>query len=128
MYVVDLDTSMLSMDCHILLLGFLLRLTLTLWGVVCNLISHALHSMTLGYNSACFTLCKKQFLDFSLLSAGRYPYKEWASLVSCLVFSILADTSLLMSGGTILARKYRSSTLVRFRLPVLLCMHCLVPY
>ena len=38
-------------------------------------------------HSADFTLRKKQFLDFSLLSARCFPYKEWASLVSCLVFS-----------------------------------------
>ena len=77
----------------------LLMLTITLYGVVCNLLSHSLHRMTLGENSAGFTLRKKQFLDFSLLSVGCCPYREWASLVSCLVFSILAHTSLRMSGG-----------------------------
>ena len=92
-----------------------LRLTVTLCGVVCNLLSHSLHRMILGDNSAGFTLCKKKFLDFILLSAGCYPYREWASLVSCLVFSILAHTSLRMSGGAIPASKYRYSPLVDFR-------------
>ena len=87
-----------------------LRLTVTLCGVVCNLLSHSLHRMILGENSAGFTLCKKQFLDFSLLSAGCCPYREWASLVSCLVFSVLVHSSLRMSGGAIPASKYRSST------------------
>ena len=115
LYVVDLDTSTLSMDCHILLLS--LRLTVTLCGVVCNLQSHSLHRRILGDNSAGFTLRKMQFLNFSLLSAWCCPYREWASLVSCLVFSILAQTSLRMSGGAIPASKYRSSTLVSFRHP-----------
>ena len=95
-----------------------LRLTVTLCGVVCNLLSHSLHRMILGENSGGFTLRKKQFLDFSLLSAGCCPYREWAPLFSCLVFSILAHTSLRMSGGAIPASKYRSSTLVGFRHPV----------
>ena len=114
MCVVDLDISILSMVCHI----HLLRLTVTLCGVVCNFLSHSLHRMILGENSAGFTLCKKQFLNFSLHSAGCCPYREWASLVSSLVFFILAHTSLWMSGGAILASKYRCSTLVGFRHPV----------
>ena len=73
---------------------FSLRLTVTVCGAVCNLLSHSLHRMILGDNSAGFTLRKKQFRDFSLLSAGCCPYREWASLVSCFVFSILAHTSL----------------------------------
>ena len=95
-----------------------LRLTVTLCGVVCNLLSHLLHRMSLGENSAGFTLRTKQLLDFSLLSAGCCLYREWASLVSCLVISILAHTSLQMSGDAIPASKYRSSTLVGFRHPV----------
>ena len=35
-----------------------LRLTVTLSGVVCNLLSHALHRITLGENSTGFTLRK----------------------------------------------------------------------
>ena len=105
------------MDCHIILLDSL-RLTLTLCGVVCNLLSHSLHRMILGENSAGFTPRKKQFREFSLLSAGCCPYREWASLVSCLVFSMLAHTSLRMSVGAIQVSKYRSSTLVSFRHPV----------
>ena len=92
-----------------------LRLTVTLCGVVCYLLSHSLHRMILGENSESFTLRKKQFRDFSLLSAGCCPYREWASLVSCLVFSILAHTSHRMSDGAIPASKYRYSTLVGFR-------------
>ena len=91
-----------------------LRLTVTLCGVGCNLLSHSFHRMTLGDNSDGFTLRKKQFLDLSLISAVCCPYREWASLVSCLVFSILAHTYLRMSVGTIPARKYRASTLVGF--------------
>ena len=94
------------------------RLTVTLCGVVCNLLSHSLHRMNLGDNSAGFTLRMKQLWDFSLLSAGCCPYREWASLVSCLVFYILAHTSLRMSGSAIPASKYRSSTLVGFTHPV----------
>ena len=92
-----------------------LMLTVTLCGVVCSLLSHSFYRMTLGDNSAGFTLRKKQFLDFRLLSAGCCPYREWASLVSRLVFSIPAHTSLLMFGGAIPASKYRSSILVGFR-------------
>ena len=95
-----------------------LRLTVTVCGVVCNLLSHSLHRVILGENSAGFTQRKKQFLDFILLSAGCSPYREWASLVSCLIFSVLAHTSLRMSGGAIPARKYRSSTLIGSRHPV----------
>ena len=40
-----------------------LRLTITLCGVVCNLLSHSLHRMILGEYSAGFTLRKKQFRD-----------------------------------------------------------------
>ena len=75
-------------------LSYISLLILALYGVVCNLISHSLHRMILGDNSAGFTLRKKQFLDFSLLSAGSCPYRVWASLVSCLVFFTLAHTSL----------------------------------
>ena len=84
-----------------------LRLTVTLCGVVCNLLSHALHRMILGDNSAGFTLRKKQFLDLSLLTTGCCSYRVWASLVSSLVFSILAHTSLRMSVDAIAASKYR---------------------
>ena len=88
-----------------------LRLTVTLWCVVCNLLSHSLHRMTLAENFAGFTLRTKQFLNFSLPSAGCCPYREWASLVSCLIY-ILAHTSLWMSGGAIPASKYRAFTLI----------------
>ena len=46
------------------------RLTVALCGIACSLLSHALHRITLGGKSAGFTLRKKRFLDFSLLSSG----------------------------------------------------------
>ena len=58
------------------------RLRVTLCGIVYNLLSHSLHRMILGENSAGFTLRKKQLRDFSLLSAWCCPYREWASFVS----------------------------------------------
>ena len=45
-------------------------LTVAPYGIVCSLISHALHRITLGGESAGFTLRKKQFIDFSIVSAG----------------------------------------------------------
>ena len=45
-------------------------LTVALCSIACSLLSHALHRITLGGKSAGFTLRKKQFLDFSLFSAG----------------------------------------------------------
>ena len=74
--------------------------------------------MTLGEKFACFTECRKQFLDFKRLSAGSCPCKEWASFVSCLAFSTLAHTSHLMLSGAIQDNKYKSSTLVGLRHPV----------
>ena len=88
-----------------------LRLTVTLCGVVI----HSFRCMTLADNSADFTLRKKQFLEFRLLSAGCCSYREWVSLVFCLVFSILAHTYFRMSGGAIPVSKYRSSRLIGFR-------------
>ena len=78
-------------------------------------LSHSLHVMTLGGKFACFTECRKQFLDFKRLSAGIFPYKELTSFVSCLAFSTLAHTSRLMLGGAIPDNKYNSSTLVGSR-------------
>ena len=46
-------------------------------------------------------VCRKQFLDFKRISAGIFPCKEWASFVSCLVFSTLAHTSRVMLAGAI---------------------------
>ena len=76
LYVVDLDTCTFSMGCHILLLCVSLRLTVTLCGVICNLLSHSLHRMTLEDISTGFTLHKKTFLDFSLLSAESEPQPD----------------------------------------------------
>ena len=46
------------------------RLTVALCGIVCSLLSHALHRITLGGKSVGFTLRQKQFLDFSLSLPG----------------------------------------------------------
>ena len=86
--------------------------------LVCPL-SHSLHRMTLRGEFAGFTECRKQFLDFKRLSAGIYPCKVWASFVSCLAFFTLALTSRLMLGGAIPDNKYKSSTLVGLRHPVI---------
>ena len=55
-------------------------------------------------------------LAFSL--PGSDHIESEPTLVSCLVISTRAHTSLRMSGGAIPASKYRSSTLVGFRHPV----------
>ena len=59
-------------------------LTVTLCGVV---LSHSLHRMILGDNSAGFTLRRKQLRDFSLLSTGCCPYREWASYALCIHYN-----------------------------------------
>ena len=41
------------------------------------------------------------------------------SLFTCFAISILADPSLLISGGAILASNYKSSTLIGFKYPVI---------
>ena len=56
---------------------------------------------------------------FKRLSAGIWPCREWAAFVSCFFFSTLVHTSLLMSGGTIPASRYSSSTLVDLKHPVI---------
>ena len=66
-----------------------------------------------------FTECRNQFLDFRRLPAGIFPYKEWASFVSCLAFSTLAHTSHLLLGGATPDNKYNSSTLVGLRHPAI---------
>ena len=65
------------------------------------LLTYWLHFMTLGGKFAGFTQCMKLFLDFKRLSAGIFPYREWASFVSCLAFSTLAHTSRLILCGAI---------------------------
>ena len=75
MFVVDSCISTSSMVCQILWLIFCLGWQwYYLCGISCSLLSHALHRITLGGKSAGFSLSKKQFLDFSLLSAGFWPY------------------------------------------------------
>ena len=53
---------------------------------------------------------------FNPLSAGTWPCRGWAGIVSCFFFSTLA---LLMSGGAISASRYSSSTLVGLKHPVI---------
>ena len=72
--------------------------------------------MTSAGKSAGRTDLRKHSL-FKRLSAGTWSCREWAALVSCLFFSILAHTSLLMSGRAILASIYSSSTLGGLRHP-----------
>ena len=60
-------------------------------------------------------LVRKSFLDFRLLLSGMWPNKECVSCTICLVLSILAHTSLLMSGDVIPTNKYKSSTKVGLR-------------
>ena len=75
--------------------------------------------MTFGGKFVDFTECRNPFLDFTRLSAGIFPCKEWSSFVSCLAFSTLAHTSRLMLGGAIPDNKYISSTLVGLRHPLI---------
>ena len=65
------------------------------------------------------TFGRKGCLDFRCAGAGVWPNKECLSSFVCLVLSILAHTSLLISGGAIPAIKYKSSTLVGFRQPAI---------
>ena len=111
-YVADLDLH----GVHGLsypLTRLLLRLTVTFRSDVCNLLSHSLHCMILGENSAGFTLRKKQFRDFSLLSAGCCPYR--VGLIGFLFGVFHSSPYISPDVGW---RKYRSSTLVGFRHPV----------
>ena len=105
-----------------------LRLTVTLCGVVCNLLSHSLLRMTLEDNSAGFTLHKKQFPGLQPSLCRVLPNKEsgpnWFPGWS---FPFSAYTSLRMSGGAITDSKYRYSTLVGFRHPVP-ALHALLSY
>ena len=79
---------------------------------------HSLQRITFTWNSAGRTELRKHFL-FNRLSAGTWPRREWATFVSCFLFSTLAHKSLLMSGGAIPASKYSYSTPVVLRHPVI---------
>ena len=96
-----------------------MRLTLQLCVFVFSLSCHSLQRITFGWKSAEHTLLRKHLLDFKRLSVGFWPYREWATFDSCFFFSNRADTSRLMSGGAIPARRYSSSSLVGFRKPVI---------
>ena len=67
--------------------------------------------MTFAGKSVGRTELRKHYL-FKRLSAGTCPCREWAAFVSFFIFSTLAHTSPLMSGGAIPASRYSSSILV----------------
>ena len=73
--------------------------------------------MTFAGKSAGHMELRKHSL-FKRLSAGTWPYRKWAAFVSCFLFSTLAHTSLLMSGGAIPVSRYSFSTLVGLKHPV----------
>ena len=72
---------------------------------------------SLQRKSAGRTELRKHFL-FKRISAGTWPCREWATIVSCFFFSTLAHTSLLKSSSAIPASRYSSSTLAVLRHPV----------
>ena len=74
--------------------------------------------MTFAGKSAGRTELRKHS-PFKRLCAGTWPCRECAAFVSCFFFSTIAHTSFLMSGGSIPASRYRSSTLVGLRHPVI---------
>ena len=128
MYVVDLDTSIFSHGLSYPLARLSLRLTVTLCGVVCNLLSHLLHCMILGDNPTSLHYARSSSWTsaFSLqgvvhIESAPYWFHVWSfsfyhiHLSGCLFAQFqLVNTDILhwlVSG--ILWR---------------LCMHCLVPY
>ena len=94
------------------------RLTVQLCGAKLCRCCHSLQRMTFAGKSTGRTELRKHSL-FKRLSAVAWPCREWAALVSCFLFSTLAHTSLLISGGAIPASKYSSSTLVGLKHPVI---------
>ena len=90
--------------------GTSLRQTIPKRDVSLDRLCHSLHCMTYGGGYDSFTLVSKSVLDFRRLLAGMCPNRERVSCSICLVLSILAHTSLLMSGGAITANKYTFST------------------
>ena len=79
---------------------------------------YSLQRMSLAGKSAGRTELRRHSL-FKRLSACIWPCREWPAFVSCFCFFTLAHTSLLMSGGAILASRYSSSTLVGLKHPVI---------
>ena len=74
--------------------------------------------MTFAGKSAGRTKLRKHSL-FKRPSAGTWPCREWTAFVSCFLFSTLAHTTLLMSGGEIPENRHSSSTLVGLKHPVI---------
>ena len=66
-----------------------------------------------------FHTCQEVLSWLQAVLAGMWPNREWVSCSICLVRSILAHTSLLMSGGAIPDSKYKSSTYVGLSHPVI---------
>ena len=77
------------------------------------------HRTVFAEKSIGCTFGRKGCFDFRCTGAGVCPNKECLSSFVYLVLSTLAHTSLLISGGAIPAIKYKSSTLVGFRQPVI---------
>ena len=94
------------------------RLTTQLCGAKFSRCCHSLQRMTFAGKSAGRTELRKHSL-FKRLSAGTWLCREWAEFVSCFLFSTLAHTSFLISGGAIPASRYSSSTLVGLKHPVI---------
>ena len=87
------------------------KLSSRLTGQVCDAkfcrCCHSLQRMTFAGKSAGRTELRKHFL-VKRLSAGTWRCMGWAIFVSCFLFSTLAHTYPLMSGGAIPASRYSS--------------------
>ena len=79
---------------------------------------HLLQRMTFAGKAAGRTELWKHSL-IKRLSAGTWSCRKWTAFVSYILFSTLAHTSLLISGGAIPASRYSYSTLVGLRHPVI---------
>ena len=95
------------------------RLTKPACAFSSSLLFHSLTRTTFAGKWTGWTLVRKLLLDFRRLLAGVCPNREWVSLSTCLVLSTLAHTLLLISGGAIPASKYKFSTFVGLRHPVM---------
>ena len=87
----------------------------------CSLALQFAHRTVFAEKSIGCTFGRKGCLDFRCAGAGVCPNKECLTSFVCFVLYTLTDTSLLISGGggAIPAIKYKSSTLVSFRQPVI---------
>ena len=81
------------------------RLTAQFCGAKFCRCSHSLQRMIFAGKSAGRTELRKHSL-LNRLSAGTWPSREWAVFISCFLFSTLAHTSRLISGGEVPASRY----------------------